>query len=135
MGKCTETHGIEVNAHGVNRAQGNIHSGQDWLSQILTSRAARPDRGHARGHAHMEEFLQPGGAVQDPNLVASYWGTPNSNDPMCIQFTSGTNQMLYRSGDLARYNEDGTFRIVDRRDTQVKLRGYRIELGEMKIRS
>ncbi|KAL6232018.1 hypothetical protein BDW75DRAFT_218721 [Aspergillus navahoensis] len=37
-----------------------------------------------------EEFLQPGGAVQDPKLVASYWGTPNPNDPMCIQFTSGT---------------------------------------------
>ncbi|KAL4735233.1 hypothetical protein BDV11DRAFT_174031 [Aspergillus similis] len=37
-----------------------------------------------------EEFLQPGGAVQDPNLVASYWGMPGSNDPMCIQFTSGT---------------------------------------------
>ncbi|KAL4974556.1 hypothetical protein BDW66DRAFT_152727 [Aspergillus desertorum] len=38
-----------------------------------------------------EDFLQqPGGAVQDPSLVASYWGTPNSNDPMCIQFTSGT---------------------------------------------
>ncbi|KAL2821794.1 hypothetical protein BDW59DRAFT_181088 [Aspergillus cavernicola] len=40
-------------------------------------------------------------------------------------------QTLYRSGDLARYNEDGTFRIVGRRDTQVKLRGYRVELGEI----
>lgn len=38
---------------------------------------------------------------------------------------------LYRSADLARYNTDGTFPIVGRRDTQVKLRGFRIELGEI----
>ncbi len=40
-------------------------------------------------------------------------------------------KMLYRSGDLARYNSDGTFHIVGRSDTQVKLRGFRIELGEV----
>ncbi|KUI58610.1 Nonribosomal peptide synthetase 1 [Cytospora mali] len=40
-------------------------------------------------------------------------------------------KMLYRSGDLARYNPDGTFHIVGRRDTQVKLRGLRVELGEI----
>lgn len=39
--------------------------------------------------------------------------------------------MLYRSGDLARYNTDGTFQIIGRRDTQVKLRGFRTELGEI----
>ncbi|RDW84211.1 class I adenylate-forming enzyme family protein [Aspergillus mulundensis] len=40
-----------------------------------------------------EEFLHPdqeGGAVQDPSIVSSYWGRSNPNDPMCIQFTSGT---------------------------------------------
>lgn len=40
-------------------------------------------------------------------------------------------KMLYRSGDLARYNPDGSFHIVGRRDTQVKLRGLRVELGEI----
>ena len=38
---------------------------------------------------------------------------------------------LYRTGDLAKQNSDGTFTIVGRKDTQVKLRGQRIETGEI----
>jgi len=38
---------------------------------------------------------------------------------------------LYRSGDLARYREDGAIEFLGRRDNQIKLRGYRIELGEI----
>lgn len=38
---------------------------------------------------------------------------------------------IYKSGDLARYNSDGTLHIVGRLNTQVKLRGFRIELGEI----
>ncbi len=38
---------------------------------------------------------------------------------------------LYRSGDLARYNEAGALEYVGRSDHQVKIRGYRIEMGEI----
>ncbi|TQV97208.1 HC-toxin synthetase [Cordyceps javanica] len=46
----------------------------------------------------------------------------------------GTYDRIYKSGDLARHNPDGSFHIIGRKDTQVKLRGYRIELGEIENR-
>ncbi|GAB3899445.1 polyketide synthase [Spirosoma agri] len=40
---------------------------------------------------------------------------------------------VYRSGDLARYQPDGTVEFLGRRDDQVKIRGHRVELGELEV--
>ncbi|CZR70233.1 uncharacterized protein PAC_20134 [Phialocephala subalpina] len=42
---------------------------------------------------------------------------------------------FYRSGDLARYNGDGSIQILGRIDTQVKLHGQRVELGEIEYQA
>lgn len=41
---------------------------------------------------------------------------------------------IYRTGDLVKYNADGTIKFIGRKDTQIKLHGQRIELGEIEHR-
>lgn len=63
-------------------------------------------------------------------LAAGYLNDPELTRQRFIDspFGSGT---LYRSGDLASWNPDGTLRFLGRRDDQVKINGNRIECGEI----
>jgi amino acid adenylation domain-containing protein len=40
---------------------------------------------------------------------------------------------MYKTGDLVRYNTDGSVNYIGRKDTQIKLNGQRIELGEIEF--
>ena len=40
-------------------------------------------------------------------------------------------ERLYKTGDLAKWSDNGTINYIGRKDSQVKINGYRIELGEV----
>ena len=43
----------------------------------------------------------------------------------------GSVYQIYKTGDIGKFNHDGTLEFYGRKDFQTKIRGYRIELGEI----
>src|SRR5579871_716205 len=66
--------------------------------------------------------------------VAGYLNRPELMRERYLPYPFGGKDILYKTGDVVRYREDGLLEFVGRGDDQVKIRGYRIELGEIESR-
>ncbi|HSN96720.1 MAG TPA: amino acid adenylation domain-containing protein, partial [Candidatus Nanopelagicales bacterium] len=66
-------------------------------------------------------------------VARGYHGRPTATAASFVPdpFSSQPGARLYRSGDRARFRDDGVLEFIGRLDEQIKLRGYRIELGEI----
>lgn len=63
------------------------------------------------------------GYLNHPELTAQKF-IPNP-------FSAAPDARMFKTGDLARYREDGVLQFLGRSDNQVKIRGNRVELGEI----
>jgi amino acid adenylation domain-containing protein len=66
-------------------------------------------------------------------LARGYFQRPDATAEKFVpdRFSAVPGARLYRSGDLARYLDDGRIEFLGRNDHQVKVRGFRIEVGEI----
>ena len=71
--------------------------------------------------------------IGGPSLAQGYLNNPKlTNEKFIVnKFSNKQGARLYKSGDLASWNPDGTLAFHGRIDQQIKLRGFRIEPGEI----
>ena len=68
-------------------------------------------------------------------VAMGYYNNPEKTNSVFVQnpLHNLYNDIIYRTGDLGRWNEKGELEFVSRKDFQVKHKGNRIELGEIEV--
>ncbi|WDE09260.1 non-ribosomal peptide synthetase [Thalassomonas viridans] len=70
--------------------------------------------------------------ISGDSLALGYYNDPAlSADKFIRRAVDGTDERLYKSGDLGRYLANGEIAYLGRADNQVKIRGSRVELLEV----
>jgi amino acid adenylation domain-containing protein len=71
--------------------------------------------------------------IRTPFRSLGYYNAPELTREVFIPnpFNNDPNDIVYKTGDLARVLEDGNFEYLGRQDGQVKIRGIRVELEEI----
>lgn len=71
--------------------------------------------------------------VRGTGLAYGYYNNPEKTKENFVQnpLQEAYAEIIYRTGDLAKYNEHGELLYVSRKDFQIKHMGNRIELGEI----
>jgi thioesterase domain-containing protein/acyl carrier protein len=85
-------------------------------------------------HLQQGPFIVPGELhIGGVGLARGYINRPDLTAERFIPdpFAKEPGARLYKTGDLARWLEEGNIEYLGRTDFQVKIRGFRIELGEI----
>lgn len=64
-------------------------------------------------------------------LATGYVNDIDTSFKKFIKNPFNKDEIIYCTGDMARWYEDGNIEFLGRKDNQVKIRGHRIELGEI----
>lgn len=71
--------------------------------------------------------------VRGSGVALGYYGNWQKTNEVFVQnpLQDYYHDMIYRTGDLVKYNNEGILEFVSRKDFQIKHNGNRIELGEI----
>lgn len=71
--------------------------------------------------------------IRGTSVTLGYYNDPEKTSEVFVQnpFNTSYPEIIYRTGDLGRYNDYGELVFVSRKDNQIKHMGHRIELGEI----
>ncbi len=69
--------------------------------------------------------------ISGENLAKGYLNNPEETAEKFLSNPFIEGERIYKSGDLAKWDENGTLLFFGRVDDQVKIRGNRVELGEV----
>jgi len=86
----------------------------------------------------LDEFnnVQPVGVfgeliIGGPSVTSGYLNQTELTQKQFISSPFKADELIYKTGDICRWTEDGEIEFLGRNDSQVKIRGNRIELGEV----
>ena len=73
--------------------------------------------------------------IRGTSLTLGYYNNFTKTNEVFVQNPLNTAypELIYRTGDLGKYNEYGELVFVSRKDYQIKHMGHRIELGEIEV--
>lgn len=71
--------------------------------------------------------------VSGPALALGYYNNPELTEKTFIQnpLNKSYRELIYKTGDLGRYNDQGILEFHGRKDRQIKHLGHRVELDEI----
>lgn len=84
-----------------------------------------------------DTLAQPGEegelCIRGSFLACGYYNNPEKTAEVFTQnpLNKSYPELIYRTGDIVKYNEYGELMYITRKDFQIKHQGYRIELGEI----
>lgn len=73
--------------------------------------------------------------IRGTSLTLGYYNNFEKTNEVFVQNPLNTAypELIYRTGDLGKYNDRGELVFVSRKDYQIKHMGHRIELGEIEV--
>lgn len=71
--------------------------------------------------------------IRGTSVTLGYFNNPEKTREVFVQnpLNAAYPEVIYRTGDIGKYNEHGELVFVSRKDYQIKHMGHRIELGEI----